>query len=1023
MMKEKQKTSHLAKIPMLRTGMISLLFMAISSLAMAQTLHLSGTVLDETGAGAAGVNILIKGTTEGTVTDLDGNFRLQASEGDILLISSLGYKKQEVRVTKAADKLLIRLEEDTELLEEVVVVGYGTQKRKDVIGSVESVNTTELQKVKSSNVMNALQGMVAGVNIQNADGAPGSTPNVMIRGLGTMGSHAPLYIIDGAPGDISYLDPDDIASLSVLKDGSAAAIYGSRAANGVILITTKRGKDGPPRVEFGVDYGLKYVDGFYEMLNARQYADFAAYLHEDAGNPVPEWIKNYATYSDTDWLGEMTRIAPSQKYRVSVGGGSQYVTYDISGSFMKDEGVMIESHEQRPSLRSRIDFKKDKVNAGLQMGYIQKAGKSLRYTGESVLTDIIRITPLGSVYDETGDYSLYLGDNRELRTAHYTNPVFNAKHPDKKYENSLTSLNAYIDYTLIKGLLLRGQGTLDNYSDWDYSFIPKYNYGGTDVQAESKLDESRTQSRNWQVTTTLNYNAGLGKHHIDALAGYEARKRESRVLGGRGEGFASDAIRVPEGASQSESIYGTALATSYLSMFGRLNYHFDNRYYFSGTIRRDGSSRFSKDNKWGNFPSLALAWRVSNEAFFEPLKGWFSDLKLRASYGQLGNDQIGDYMFQSLLSNSNLYYLYGGAAIPVSGWTVTDIASKNIKWETSVTRNIGLDLGFLDNSLTVFIEYFNNQTNDLLVNKYIPHSNGVNPGIMSNYGKISNQGLEISAMYKAYKRAFKWDIAGNVSFLKNKVLRMGAPDDFIEGGQINYTAYFTRVQEGEAVGSYYVYKAGGLFQNQSEIDAYVNAAGEKLQPNAQPGDLRFIDLNGDGLLDDKDRFFAGSPFPEAEFSVVFNGQYRNFDLMLSLGGALGFELINGLQYKYESGVNPLDNKSVTVLDRWTPQHTDTQVPRIGANDDNNNRRASTRYMESGDYVRIRLIQIGYTLPKHWIKGGNWRFYVNLNNPFTLTAYKGPNPEVGGNDGYFNRGVDMGNYPLYKTLMFGTSFSF
>lgn len=1007
---------------LLRTMTLLILLSLIPYLGFAQNVNVKGTVYDETGIPAMGVNVVKKGTTEGTVTDLDGNFEMSVKRGDVLVFSYIGYSTQEITYN-GQTSLEVRLAEDSEVLEEIVVVGYGTQKRKDVIGSVESVNTSELQKSKTSNAMNALQGMVAGVNIQNTSGAPGSTPNVSIRGVGTMGSHSPLYIIDGAPGDISYLDPDDISSLSVLKDGSAAAIYGSRAANGVILITTKRGKQGPPRVEFGVDFGLKYADGFYDMLNASQYAEFATYLYEDAGNPVPDWIKNYQSYGNTDWFKEMTRVAPSQKYRVSVGGGSEHITYDISASYLRDEGVMIASHEQRPSLRSKIDFKKGNVKAGVNMAYVQKNGKSLRYTGESVLTDIIRITPLGTPYDENGDYRLYLGDNRDLKTAHYTNPVFHAKYPDRKYENMLSSINAYIDYDIIDGLVLRGQGNLDNYSDWDYSFTPKYDYGSTDVQAESKLDERRTQTRNWQFTGTLNYNKSFGKHNVDALLGYEARQKKYRRLGGIGEGFASDEIRVPEGASKNESIYGTEFTTSYLSMFARANYNFDNKYYISGTIRRDGSSRFSKSNKWGNFPSVALAWRISNERFFEPLNSWFSDLKLRASYGQLGNDQIGDYMFQSLLSNYRLYYLYGGESTPASGWTVTDIANKNIKWETSVTRNIGLDMGFLNNSLTVYVEYFNNRTKDLLVNKYIPLSNGVNPGVMSNYGKISNQGVEISATYKDYKNVFKWDVTGNVSFLKNKVIRMGAPDDFIEDGQINYTANFTRTQEGEAVGSFYVYKAAGLFQNQTEIDSYVNSNGEKLQPNAQPGDIRFIDLNNDGVIDEKDRFFAGTPFPDAEFSVIFNAQYKNFDLMLSLGGSIGSELVNGLKYKYESGINPLDNKSVTVLDRWTPQNTNTSVPRIGASDDNNNLRASTRYIESGDYVRLRLIQLGYTIPKHLIRGMNWRFYVSLNNMLTITGYDGPNPEVGGNDDAFNRGVDVGGYPLYKTVMFGTTFSF
>lgn len=1006
----------------LKTATLLVFLSLFPFLGFAQGVNVKGVVYDETGTPAMGVNILKKGTTEGTITDMDGQFELSAQKGDVLVFSYIGYTTQEVTYNNQP-KIEIRLAEDSEKLDEIVVVGYGTQKRKDVIGSVESVNTSELQKTKSTNAMSAMQGMVAGVNVQSASGAPGATPNVTIRGVGTMGSHSPLYIIDGAPGEISYLDPDDIASLSVLKDGSAAAIYGSRAANGVILITTKRGKSGAPRVEFGVDYGIKFTDGFYEMLNPSEYADFAKYLYEDAGNPLPEWIKNANNYGQTDWLDEMTRTAPTQKYRVSVGGGSEHVTYDVSASFMKDQGVMIESHEQRPSIRTKVDFSKGKVKAGVNLSFVQKTGKQLNYGGESVMTDIVRITPLGTPYDNEGNYKLYLGDNRDLKTAHYFNPVFYSKHTASKYESLFSSVNAYFDYNVLKGLNARVQGNVDNYADWDYRFTPKYDYGSTDVQAESKLSEYRDNTRNWQISATLNYNATWGKHNLDALLGYEARQKTFRRIGGSGEGFASDEIQVPEGASKNENIFGKAWTTSYLSLFARANYNFDNKYYISGTIRRDGSSRFASSNKWGNFPSVAAAWRISNESFFEPVSSWFSDLKLRASYGQLGNDQIGDYMFQSLLSNYRLFYLYGNSSEPVSGWTVTDIANKNIKWETSITRNIGLDMGFLNNSLTVFVEYFNNQTQDLLVNKYIPLSNGVNPGVMSNYGKISNQGVELSATYKNYKREFKWDITGNVSFLKNKVLRMGTPDDFIEDGQINYTAFFTRTQEGEAVGSFYVYQADGLFQTEDEVSNHKNSDGDKLQPNAVPGDVRFVDINNDGVLDDKDRFFAGSPFADADFSVIFNAQYKNFDLMLSMGGTVGSELVNGMKYKYESGINPLDNKSKTVLDRWTPQHTNTNVPRIGAADDNNNRRASTRYIESGDYLRVRMIQLGYTLPKNLLKGVNWRFYASINNPFTITGYDGPNPEVGGSDDGFNRGVDVGNYPLFKTVMFGTNFSF
>lgn len=997
--------------------------------ALQQQKVLTGKVADSTGGGLPGVSVAVKGTTNGTITDANGNYSLSnISAGGILVFSFVGMTTQEVPFTNQAT-LNVTLKEETIGIEEVVAVGYGTQKKKDVSGAIESVNISELQKFKTTGVVNSLQGLAAGVSVENTSGAPGATPNITIRGVGTFGNYAPLVIVDGVESSLDRVDANDIESFSVLKDGSAAAIYGSRAANGVILVVTKKGKTGTPTISLDVDHSVNIPYRFWPMLNANDYVKVAKLAYADAGEVVPDYINNASSLGSTDWIKEMTSNGSVSKYRFNINGGVENISYDVSATLNKEKGIMINSDLTSPVLRARIDVKKGRLSMGTTVNLRYRKGQSFSSSGESELMDLIRTVPLGTPKDANGNWVGYLGTG--ATKVERGNPLFKALNPDKEWKNNIVDINAFAEYEIIKGLKYKIQGKYSNEDYWSYWFNPKYYLNSHNQAPLDDLSESRSNYNDWQLTNLLTFDKKIGEHSFNLLTGYEAKEANYRNLAIYGDNFPFSDLRVPANIVGAKSIQGGAYSESYISQFARLNYTYADKYYVNLTLRRDGSSKFSPNNRYGSFPSGSIAWRISKENFLKE-SPVISDLKLRVSYGKLGNDQIGNYKYYNLMYSAVDYegtaYVYNSGH--VAGYTVMNLANLDTRWETKESKNIGMDLGLWNNKLEIRADYFDNRTIDLITDRYIPGSIGVITTIKSNFGTIKNYGWEFSSTYKNYDRDFKYTATFNISSIRNKVIVLNNSEvPIYDAGYVDYSVPMTRTVENKPMGQFYLYTAQGIFKNQAEVAEW-NKQGKEidgefvpLQPNAQPGDLRFVDMNKDGILDENDKSFVGSPWPDFEYSLILSGAYKGFDLTMNWGGVYGNDILNGLKYNTENAKRyKIMNMSETMNDAWTPQNSESKVPRLSISDPNNNNRPSTLYLENGSYLRLRMLQIGYTVPKQLLTKlklglSGIRVYSSGSNLLTFTKYSGPSPEVS-NGGNFEKGVDRGYYPLYKSFIFG-----
>lgn len=997
---------------------------------------ISGTVYNsEDQLSLPGASVVEKGTTNGALCDLSGHYEIKVkNEQSVLVFSMIGFETQEINVGQKT-VIDISLISASIGIEGVVVVGYGTQRKKDVSGAIENVSIKELQKFSNSNTSKALQGLAAGVYVENTSGAPGATATIQIRGVGTFGNFSPLVIVDGVESSLDRVDPDDIESFSVLKDGAAAAIYGSKAANGVMLIVTKKGKSGEPVITLDVDHTINVPLNFWPMLSSNSYVDIAKKAYTDAGIVIPGYLNNYQQLGSTDWMKTLTDNGHVSRYRFNVSGGGEYVSYDFSATLNKEDGVMIASDLTTPVIRGKIDMKKNHFKSGIVTNIRQQKGQTFTSTGESALMDVIQAIPLGKPKDENGNWVGYLGTGADKKER--TNPLFNAQNPDKQYKNNIYEISGYAEYEILKGLNLRSVAAYSNEDFWNYFFSPKYDLNSHTQQTYDNLSESRSNFNYGQLNATLTYDTKIGKHSFNLLAGYEAKEGNYRSLSIVGEDFLFSDLRVPQNIRGSKDIQGSAYSESYISQFGRLNYDYANKYYLSATFRRDGSSKFSPDYRYGTFPSVSMAWRISNEEFMKNASV-ISDLKLRLSYGKLGNDQVDNYSFQNRMYSAVDYegtaYVYNSGY--VAGYTVMQLANTDVRWETKESKNIGIDLGLMKNKIEIKADYFVNKTIDLITDRLIPGSVGVWTSVKSNFGTMKNSGWEFSATYRNSEKAFVYSAMANLSAVKNEVVILNNSDDpYREDGWVDYSIPMTRTVEGEAMGRFYLYSADGLFQNQQEVDDWnkqgsKNEAGEfvPLQPNAKPGDVRFVDINHDGILDSKDKSFVGSPWPKFEYSLVLNAAYKGFDITMNMGGVQGNKILNGLKFNTESLKRfEIYNMSQTLENAWTPENTNTTVPRLTTADLNENNRPSTLYLENGSYFRMRLLQIGYSVPKEVLaklKIGltGIRIYSSASNLFTFTKYTGPSPEVS-SGGNFEKGVDRGYYPLYKSFMFGLQVKF
>ncbi|HEU4553521.1 MAG TPA: TonB-dependent receptor [Chitinophaga sp.] len=1002
--------------------MTFLLVILLSAVSYAQQqITVTGTVTSkDDGQPLPGVAVSVKNTTQGVATDGSGKFSIRTAPGSTLVFKALGFTTQEVNVDGSPMHVVLISSQSN--LNEVVVIGYGTVRKKDLTGAIANIKGADIKSQGVSDVTKALQGKLPGVTIESAGGNPGAGTRILIRGVGTLGDAAPLYIVDGVPvASINNLSQVDIQSVDVLKDASAAAIYGSRAANGVVLITTKSGKEGKPVVQVTANYGVQRIGHEVDVLNAQQWAKVSNAAHDAAGLARLDIARNPDSLgAGTDWQDAVYRTAPIQQYGLLVSGGSQYGNYSVSGSYTKQDGIVKTTGYDRYNLRVKSETTRGRFKFGetillTREKTINMAG-GWGGQGGNPVGSAAKMIPVFQIYDTSalggfaGAYGPVVNVANPLAQLHLENI-------DKISSNILT--NVYGEVTLIPGLTYKlNLGYTGNFITND-DYRKRYVVGTLFSHPTNDLTQSKEQTDLLLVENTLNYNKIVGKHSLQALAGYTYQKTKNTYLLAARTDLPDGIENIDAGAGTSTT-NGNSYESGLVSVLGRVIYSYGDRYLLTASFRRDASSRFGSAYRHGSFPSIALGWNLSNEEFFAPLKQAITNLKIRASYGVLGNQQIGDYLYSAAIA-SNINYVIGADQHKWFGAIQTAFASPNIKWESTKTANVGLDAGFLGDKLSFTADYFIKTTEDVLLNVPIPGSAGSTSNPVVNAGRLRNNGVEFGLNYSDHVGELNYSFFGAFSKVNNKVLELGTGSQQIFGGQpTHHGASSTLTEAGGPITGFFLIRADGIFNSQEEIDAY-KKDGTLIQPNAAPGDIKFFDANGDGQISDEDKVYAGSPFPSFEYGFGLNASFHNFDLNAYFQGTHGNKIYNGLRQDLES-MSLEFNYSTETLNAWTPERH-TNIPRAVTNDPNFNDRTSTRFLESGSYLRLKTLQIGYTVGdviKNKFKISSLRAYISADNLFTITKYTGFNPDIGRTGSIFDRGVDFGHvaYPIARTLSVG-----
>ena len=989
--------------------------------AQQQAKTVTGTVTDVSGEPIIGANIRIKGTTTGTITDIDGNFSIKAEPQSVIEVSYIGYLTQET-VINNQKSIRFLLKEDTKTLDEVVVIGYGVQKKADLTGSVANINTEKLNTQSNANIGQALQGKIAGVDIVSQGGAPGSGTRIMVRGIGTLNNASPLYIVDGMyMNSIDHINPNDIASIDVLKDASSAAIYGSRAANGVIIVTTKEGSntEGKPIIDLSVNLGISTASKFLDMLDAKGWAEVTTIARQAIGKPALDMATDLANKPDNDWQDIMFRPALMQNYNLSVKGGGKYSTYYTGLGYFNQDGIVKGTNYQRYNIQSKNDYKRGIFSAGTNLIISFSHDKPLHQELRGgMIGTILQSVPTLEKYDDTreGGYGGTYGD------------VVNIPHPlaiiddnimDRYNENVKIFANLYAQIELFKGLKYKLNLTPDFSFERYKNYLNKYDFGLA-TNSITQLTERQRRRRNILVENLLTFDRTFGEHKISALAGYTYQDSRFRHIQAYGEGLPQGLEEI-DAATTNRSNEGNSWRSVLTSILGRVFYSYQNKYLFTATIRRDGSSKFGKNNRYGYFPSFSLGWNVAEEKFMENVH-WLDQLKLRGGYGVLGNQEIDNYQYSSTIT-TGINYPDGNGGL-LQGAFPKNFANPDIKWEETAMTNVGIDFMAFNNRLSLTADYYVKNTKDILLTVPIPISSGGANDPIRNAGKIRNNGFEFNLGWMDQPNP---DISYGInligSFNKNKVIAMGSESGSIKGGSTNQNITTSETKAGYPIGGYWLISTAGYFNSQEEVDAYAKD-GKKIQPAAEPGDIKFVDANNDGVINDDDRVFQGSPFPDFTFALNGNMRYKNFDLSIGLQGVLGNKIYNATRQTLED-VTKGSNFLASCLDYWTPENKNASHPRLTWDDPNRNTRAeSDRYLENGSYLRLRSVQLGYTFPQTWFKGAiqHARVYINAENLFTITSYSGYSPAVNADNANY-RGFDNFIYPTNRTFMLGLNVTF
>ncbi|MGZ2370317.1 SusC/RagA family TonB-linked outer membrane protein [Ancylomarina sp. YFZ004] len=973
-------------------------------------------------------SVVLKGTTIGTSTDIDGNYSIQADDDAIIVFSMVGFASQEVKVGSQVTINVI-LAVDNMGLDEVVVIGYGVQKKSSVTGSISSLKAEDIQKMPIQRAEQALQGQVAGVQVTMDSGQPGAGLSVNIRGVGTTGNSQPLYIIDGNPvGDISYLSSTDIGSMEVLKDASASAIYGARGANGVVIITTKQGTKGKAKLSYDGYYGIQNASRNMDVLNASDYAMIIneSLLNDGYNSSHANWIQDEELAgigSGTDWQKKIFRNnAPIQSHTLSLNGGNETILYSTALSYFSQDGIVSEdkSSYERVNFRAKGDYtsynKKLKVGTSFVYSHSTSQGVDPNNVYNSPLAQAINIDPITTVKDEDGSFSWPIRNMQEI-----VNPIAAMHFLNDEYNTDKIVANLYAEYKVIEHVKVKTSIGIDYAYQWHDIYKPIYQLSTITKNDKTRVEKNMDNwySTNWE--TTINYHNTFGEHELDVLVGTTAYTNNYENLNGSGseliiEGKAN-AYLDNVGDSKNTSAAGAFESNSLLSLFGRANYSFKDRYMASVTVRRDGSSRFGPNNLYATFPSVSTGWIMSEEDFLKDKLGPITFIKVRASWGQNGNENIGNFRYLSSIANNHNYNFNAGTV--VNGSSPSKIANPDVKWETSEQTDIGLDLR-LGSNFYMNLDYYDKRTKDLLIDAPIPGYIGNSPPTV-NGGTVQNRGFEALLGYNGRSNDFSYGGTLNFSANKNEMLSINN-DQGVINGDVNIGPSgmkgLTMAKVGQPIGYFSGWETNGIYQNQAQID---NSGSH--QPNATPGDLIYVDQNEDGVMDGADKINLGDPHPDFTVGLNLNFAYKNFDMSMFWYAVVGNQIVDATR-RYDL---PNANYQTSVLDRWTGEGSSNKTPRVSFDDLNNNQGNFSDFMvEDADYLRLKNIQLGYSLPKSVLNKLNierCRFYVSGDNLLTFTKYSGLEPEIGNSDNVFFTGIDQGIYPQAKVLTIGANITF
>ncbi len=1023
--------------------------------AQNSVMRVSGTVVSENeNEPLAGVSIKVKGISMGTVTDEKGAYSIQAKSGDILVFSYIGFLQKEATVTSS--RMNVTLSENVQALDELVVVGYGVQKKKLSTGATLQVKGDELARMNTTSPLQALQGKTPGVSIASMSGQPGSGMKVVIRGLGTIGSSGPLYIIDGIEGDISVLNASDIQSIDILKDAASAAIYGAQAANGVILVTTKQGSKGRGQVSFDAYYGLQNVTRTTPMLNAEQYKTIMDEQALNSGSVPFDW-STMGDLADTDWIGQMfKKNAKTENYSLNINGGSDASVYSISLNYMNQEGIVggadVSNYERygfRINTEQNLYNNMLKVGQHLNFNYIKNNGISVGNQYNNTLRGAFGTSPLAPVYSDNNIYDSPFNDTSNSGWYKGEGNPYGAMMTNTNNRNDAQRLAAdiYAELEPIKNLKLRSVFGINYYASEYRSYTPLYQFSIYSYNKQhTTTSQSMSKGHTMTWTNTASYDFKIAEDHaINALVGMEAVRYQGTNLSASNwnllsqfDDFAHAYLDNTTGQAhldedgnvvETRSVGGSP-STMYrrLSYFARLGYNFKEKYLFNATLRADGSSKFAAGHRWGYFPSVSAGWVLTNEDFMSSVSG-LDFLKLRASWGQVGNQSIDDFQYASPINTSTAYssgdpaayYVFGNGGTNIAGAYPSRLSNANVKWETSEQTNIGFDARTLNDRLSINADFYVKSTKDWLVQAPILATSGAGAPFI-NGGDVKNTGIELALEWRDKIGELQYNIGVNGALNKNKVGNIPTEDGIIHGLTnmlYDNSEEFYRAENGHAIGYWWGYETAGIFQSQEDIDNWKAAGNGILQANVKPGDVKYVDQDRNGKLNSEDKTDLGNGLPDFTCGLNLGINYKNFDISVYANGAMGNQLVQSLRNQ----PNKQANYTTAVLSRWTGEGTSDKMPRV--TETNINWQFSDLFLQKGDFLRINNITAGYDFSKliNYKYISQCRFYASVQNAFTFTKYDGMDPEIGYGTSSWVSGIDLGYYPRPRTVLIGVNIKF